>query len=106
MAFRGKQEIGCCAIRRLDDGTGEVKRMYVRPEQRGTGVADALLVAIEAEAQALAVSRLVLETGVRQPEAIKLYERCGFVRIASFGQYVENPLSFCMGKDLARGSLR
>jgi putative acetyltransferase len=96
----GDEALGCCALRRLADGTGEVKRMYVRPEARGRGVARALLTAIEAEARALGIARLVLETGVRQPEAVALYGSFGFVRIPVFGTYEESPLSLCMGKDL------
>jgi putative acetyltransferase len=102
VAFRDQRLVGCCALRRLEDGSGEVKRMYVRPEERGRGAAKQLLQAIEAEARALGLVRLVLETGVRQPEAIKVYERGGFTRIAPFGHYVDSPLSVCMGKDLSK----
>ena len=52
------------------------------------------------EARALGCARPVLETGIRQPEAIALYERAGFSRIPAFGEYVHSPLSVCMGKDL------
>jgi putative acetyltransferase len=100
LALLGNEAVGCCALRRLDDGTGEVKRMYVRPAQRGCGVARALLQAIEAEARGFGLRRLLLETGVRQPEAVGLYQRFGFERIPPFPPYVETPLSLCMGKDL------
>ncbi len=53
------------------------------------------------EARALGASRLVLETGDRQHEALALYERAGFARIAPFGEYVGSPLSVCMGKSLS-----
>jgi GNAT superfamily N-acetyltransferase len=74
--------------------------MYVSPEERGRGVGRALLAALEAEARALGVSRLVLETGIRQSRAIALYERAGFASIAPFGEYARSALSVCMGKDL------
>jgi putative acetyltransferase len=60
-----------------------------------------LLAALEAEAQTLGLSRLVLETGVRQREAIALYRRAGFVDVTPFGEYVSSPLSVCMAKDLS-----
>jgi GNAT superfamily N-acetyltransferase len=97
--------IGCGALRRLGVGgsDGELKRMYVRPEARGRRVAVALLGALEEEARTLGLSRLVLETGIRQPEAIALYTRHGFVRIEAYGEYVGSPFSVCMAKSLGAG---
>jgi GNAT superfamily N-acetyltransferase len=100
VAARAGKSIGCGAVRRIDDRTGELKRMYVRPEERGRKVGRAILAALEVEARALGLSRLVLETGVRQAEAIALYRKAGFSDIAPFGEYVESPLSLCMAKDL------
>lgn len=100
VAARGERPVGCGAVRRIEARTGEVKRMYVAPEARGLGVGRTVLAALEAEARALGCARLVLETGVRQPEAIRLYERAGFIRIPAFGEYVDSPLSVCMAKDL------
>lgn len=65
----------------------EVKRMYVRPELRGRGGAQALLARIEADARAAGLAWLRLETGDRQLAAIRLYEREGFSRCAPFGDY-------------------
>ncbi|XXX46314.1 GNAT family N-acetyltransferase [Sorangium sp. So ce119] len=90
--------LGCGALRRLDARTAEIKRMYVPPEARGRGVARAVLAALEAEARRLGVTRLVLETGERQPEALALYTRAGFRRIPPFGEYVDSPLSVCLEK--------
>jgi ribosomal protein S18 acetylase RimI-like enzyme len=87
------------AVRRLDAVTAESKRMYVVPEFRGRGVARRLLAEMEGESVPLGVARLVLETGIRQPEALALYERAGFVRIPAFGEYVDSPLTVCMAKD-------
>jgi len=100
IASRSGKPIGCGAVRRIEDRTGEIKRMYVSPEERGRGVGHALLVALEAEARALGISRLVLETGDRQSEAMALYQRGGFSRIAPFGEYMGCPLSVCMAKEL------
>jgi putative acetyltransferase len=101
VAFLGEEPVGCAALRRLDTTRGEVKRMYVRPAARGQRIAAIMLGALENEARALGLTRLVLETGVRQPEAIALYRRAGFAPIPAFGEYVDSPLSVCMGKDLA-----
>jgi putative acetyltransferase len=100
VAYRSQKPIGCGAVRRIEEQTGELKRMYVCPEQRCRGVGRAILDALEAEAQKLSISRLVLETGIRNPEAIALYERAGFSRIPPFGEYIGSPISVCMAKEL------
>lgn len=100
IAFRSGQPVGCGAVRRIEIDTGEVKRMYVAPQERGHGIGKAILNAIELEARALRLSRLVLETGVRQTEAQALYRRSGFSHIEPFGDYVHSPLSICMAKAL------
>jgi putative acetyltransferase len=100
IALRSGKPVGCGAVRRIEETTAEIKRMYVKPEERGQGIGRALLLALEAEARTLGVSRLVLETGLRQSEAITLYEHAGFSRIPPFGEYVQSPLSFCMAKEL------
>ena len=100
IAFRSGQPVGCGAVRRIETDSGEVKRMYVVPQERGRGVGWAILNAIQAEARALRLSRLLLETGVRQTEAQALYQRAGFSRIEPFGEYVHSPLSICMAKTL------
>lgn len=100
IASRVGEPVGCGAVRRIEPGIGEIKRMYVSPAARGLGIGRAVLSALEAEARALDCVRLVLETGLRQPEAIALYEGVGFSRIAPFGEYVSSPLSVCMARDL------
>jgi GNAT superfamily N-acetyltransferase len=100
VAYRDGQAVGCGAVRRNDPQVAEIKRMYVAPESRGRGVARHVLTALEAEARQLGVSRLVLETGLRQVEALALYRRAGFVEIPLFGEYIDSPLSVCMEKNL------
>jgi GNAT superfamily N-acetyltransferase len=100
VAYQGGVPVACGAIRRLDERTAEIKRMYVVPKSRGRGISREILAALEAEGRRLGVSRLVLETGERQMEALALYERAGFVRVARFGAYIESPLSVCMVKEL------
>jgi putative acetyltransferase len=94
------EPLGCGAVRLREPGVGEIKRLYVRPEARGKGIGTALLDALEAEAAALFVERVVLETGERQGEAVGLYRRAGYAEIERFGEYVDSPLSLCMGRTL------
>jgi putative acetyltransferase len=60
-----------------------------------------MLAALEVHARKLGFTRLVLETGTRQPEALALYRSARFNAIACFGEYIGSDLSVCMGKDLA-----
>lgn len=94
------EPVGCGALRRLDGATGELKRMFVAPEARRLGVGRGLLGELERHARALGLSRLVLETGVEQHEALAMYERAGFDRIPCFGEYERSKASICMGKAL------
>jgi GNAT superfamily N-acetyltransferase len=93
--------VGCGAIRILDPGTAELKRMYVTPSVRGTGLGRRLVNALESEARALGVRHLLLETGVRQAAAIALYRASGFQPIPLYGEYLLSPeTSLCFCKDL------
>jgi GNAT superfamily N-acetyltransferase len=94
--------VGCGAFRPHDPGTVEIKRMFVLPEFRGRGVARSILAALEAEARRRGYRRGVLETGVRQPEAIALYRACGYAEIGAFGPYVGSDRSVCFGKALSQ----
>ncbi|WIB13988.1 GNAT family N-acetyltransferase [Curtobacterium sp. MCPF17_052] len=92
--------VGCGGLRIVDDGIAEVKRMYVRTESRGSGVAAAMLRRLEEAALDLGSPALVLETGSEQKRAIAFYEREGFSRIAAFGPYVGADRSVCYSKIL------
>lgn len=94
------EAVGCGAVQRVDDLTGELKRMYVVPSHRGRGIARSLLAALEALAHGQGCQRLRLATGARQPEAIALYETCGYTRVEPYGKYVNDPLSRCYDKAL------
>ena len=82
---------GCGGVAIFDD-YAEVKRMYTRPVARRKGIADALLRRIEDAARASGKSVLCLETGIRQQEAVGLYERTGFRRRGPLGPYTAMPL--------------
>ncbi|NJP11425.1 MAG: GNAT family N-acetyltransferase [Leptolyngbyaceae cyanobacterium RU_5_1] len=95
-----REPVGCIAIKRLDPGYAEVKRMYVRPTLRGQGVGRRLLQEIEAFAEQTNIHTLRLKTGIYQPEALKLFERCGFYQIPPFGDYQPDPLCLFFEKVL------
>ena len=92
----GGEAVGCGAILLDPRGWGEVKRMYVRPDQRGRGIQ--VLAEIEAIASAARIDLLRLETGIHNSEALALYRRAGFVEIPAFGDYVPDALSVFMEK--------
>jgi GNAT superfamily N-acetyltransferase len=83
------------------NGDAEIKRMYVVPEARGRGLARLVLAALEDDARAAGRTRMVLETGVRQPEAISLYLSSCYQPCAKFGHYRFDELSRCYAKPLA-----
>lgn len=96
LAYIGDQAVGCGAVKAFDDQSMEVKRMYVLPDFRGIGVASRVLSALESRAHSLGYRKCVLETGLRQPEAIALYSRRGYTPIPNYGQYqgIENSRCF------------
>lgn len=95
--------VGCGAVVLCtDDGDyGELKRMYVRPAQRGQGLARRLLAFLEAAAQQRGCRVFRLETGIRQPEALGLYAKAGYAGRGPFGSYGPDPLSVFMEKRVA-----
>ena len=92
--------LGCGGLRYLGEGVGEIKRMYVEPAARGTGVAARLLRTLEEWARARSGTALHLETGTAQPDAIRFYTRSGYTRIPNFGPYATSPLSLCFTRPL------
>jgi putative acetyltransferase len=94
------QAAGCVALVPLDPGVGEIKRVFVDPGHRGRGIATRLLAALEDRARAEEIRTLLLETGVRQPESVALYEKLGFRPVEAYGSHVGNVLSLCYAKDL------
>jgi GNAT superfamily N-acetyltransferase len=102
VAYLDDVAVGCGAVRRLDETTAELKRMYVDPPVRGRGIGRALVEALECEARLLGVTDVVLETGTRLAAAVKLYGGMGYTRIPLFGEYLSSPdTSLCFGKSLA-----
>jgi putative acetyltransferase len=92
--------VGCGALQPLDDGVGEIKRMYVRPPYRGNGYGRLLLAALEDLAVQRGLHTLRCETGRQLAPALSLYRGAGYHPIPRFGDYVGNPLSLCFEKSL------
>lgn len=100
IAWLGGQPVGCGALRPFEEHIAEIKRMYVTPAGRRRGIARRILVELERQARGFGYRTIRLETGIRQPEAQRLYESLGYQRIGAFGPYVDNPTSVCYGKGL------
>jgi putative acetyltransferase len=93
--------LGCGAVVDSGEGWAEIKRMFVSPAARGRKLGRRLLEKIEAIAAARGATKLRLETGGKQPEALALYASAGFVEIGPFGKYESDPLSIFMEKPIA-----
>jgi GNAT superfamily N-acetyltransferase len=103
VVFEDDEPVACGAIRRHDADAAEIKRMWVRPGARGRGLARLVLATLESSARERGYRALVLETGLRQPEALALYESEGYTTIEPFGFYKESALSVCYRKELPAG---
>ncbi|MFI6318873.1 GNAT family N-acetyltransferase [Nonomuraea sp. NPDC050556] len=101
--FDAETPVGHVLLRRLD-GEVELKRMYVAPSHRGSGVASALLAGAEDAARRLGARRIILQTGDRQPDAVRLYEREGYTRIPIYAPYTEMAYSTCFEKPVNTGT--
>lgn len=100
VAYENDQAVGCGAIKEYAKGVAEIKRMFVKPEWRGQGVAKRILSELEIWANELNFSECILETGKNQPEAIGLYQKSGYQKIPNYGQYEGIELSVCMRKSI------
>jgi putative acetyltransferase len=100
VAYVDGEAVGCGALKEYEKSVAEIKRMFVRPERRGQGIAKSILNELESWANELNFSDCILETGLKQPEAIGLYQKSGYETIPNYGQYegVEN--SVCMKKTI------
>jgi putative acetyltransferase len=100
VAWLDGRPVGCGALRPLERSISEVKRMFVEKDARRLGIASKILEQLETIAAQFGYRALRLETGVRQPEAIGLYESAGYGRVHCYGGYADNPLSVCFEKRL------
>jgi GNAT superfamily N-acetyltransferase len=100
VAYESEKPVGCGAIKEYEPSTAEIKRMYVIPESRGKGIATKILSELENWAAELSFAKCILETGKKQPEAIRLYEKNEYRLIPNYGQYAEVENSVCFEKNL------
>lgn len=100
VAYAGNEPVGCGAVKAYAPGIMEVKRMYVPPAHRGMGVASQVLQELETWAKQLGYSACILETGWKQPEAIRLYQKNNYLTIPNYGQYAGVESSVCFEKAL------
>ena len=100
LVYENDEAVGCGAIKKYDDHTAEIKRMFVREEFRGKGVAKEVLAELERWAKELGFEQCILETGNMLTNAIKLYETSGYERTSNYGQYIGVPISVCMKKKI------
>jgi len=98
VAYDGDVPVGGAGFKRFDERSAEVKRMFVKPEYRGKGVAKGILELIEQKAKEAGYERLVLETGGFLTAANQLYKGIGFLVIPNYGSYADMPESVCMEK--------
>ena len=100
VAYDGELPIGCAAFKKYSEITAEVKRVFVKKEYRGQGIAKLLMEQVEHKAREKGYQELILETGMPMKSAIGLYSSIGYHRIENYGQYKDLPLSICMNKKL------
>jgi putative acetyltransferase len=93
--------VGCGAIKPYSETTMEVKRMFVDEAHRSAGLATIILNELEKWATELGFRHCILETGIRQPEAIRLYTKNAYQSIPNYGQYEGVASSVCFEKWLA-----
>jgi putative acetyltransferase len=100
VAYEDDQPVGCGAIRESEPKVMEVKRMYTLPARRGHGIATKVLDELEKWASKLSYEKCILETGKKQPEAIRLYQKSGYKLIPNYGQYAGIENSVCFEKKI------
>lgn len=100
LAYNNGAIVGCGAIKKFDNISAEVKRMYVSKEYRGKGFAQNILKELEIWAKELDFKKCILETGKRQVEAVHFYHKCNYKVIPNYGQYTGMENSICFEKKL------
>jgi putative acetyltransferase len=100
IAFINEKPVGCGCFKQYNERSVELKRMYVDSKIRSKGVGAAILTELEQWAKELNYNYVVLETGTKQPFAVRLYEKMGYQQISNFDPYQGNELSICFSKTL------
>jgi len=100
IAYKNENPLGCGAIKEFDRKTTEIKRMYVSPESRGLGIASKILSELENWTKELGYKKCILETGIRQVEAVRFYKKNDYKLISNYGQYKDIENSICFEKQI------
>ncbi len=98
VAYLDHIPVGCGAIKKFNDEAVEVKRMFVSLDKRGSGIAQKIVSELEIWTKELGYQKCVLETGTRQVEAVKFYQKCSYKKIPNYGQYANMENSICFEK--------
>lgn len=102
LADRDGAPVGCGGLRLVQPGVGELKRMFVAPAGRRRGIGRTVLRGLLAHAEEQGLTRVLLETGTEQPEAMSLYAAEGFHPVAAYGHYAQDPRTRCFARELDR----
>ncbi len=98
VGYHHDHAVGCGAFKPYNKTTAEIKRMFVRPDFRGQGIAKGILTALENWAREYGFTNCILETGTNNPPAIQLYTKAGYSVIPNYDQYENVVTSVCLGK--------
>lgn len=98
VAYLNKEPVGCGALKKINEGTAEIKRMFVKPQYRGNGFAQYILAELERWAKEQGFTRCILETGKENRKAVRLYTLSGYKPIPNYDQYTDIEDSICMQK--------
>ena len=98
VVYQDQKPVGCGALKKFNDEAVEVKRMFVSLDKRGSGIAQKIVSELEIWTKELGYQKCVLETGTRQVEAVKFYQKCSYKKIPNYGQYANMENSICFEK--------
>ena len=102
IAYLNDKPLGCGAFKKFNDNAAEIKRMFTTPETRGKGIATKILNALEHWASELNYESCVLETGIRQTEAVQFYKKNLYEITPNYGQYISMDNSLCFEKRITK----
>ena len=100
VAYENDEPLSCGALKEYGPGIMKVKRMFTLPLARGKGIAGKILKELKFWAQEIGFEKCILETGIKQPEAIGLYKKNGYKLIPNYGQYAGVENSLCFEKEI------
>ncbi|WP_298894208.1 GNAT family N-acetyltransferase [uncultured Psychroserpens sp.] len=100
LVYDQNEAVACGAFKEFNTSSVEIKRMYTKPKTRGKGLASQVLSALETWAHELGYTACVLETGIRQKEAVQFYKKNNYTNIPNYGQYINMTNSLCFEKKL------